>query len=58
MSDEEAGGHAVRVAARVKALETAKATRRDVEGLEDVDVEAMSTQPWKQWWRTLGPDGS
>ena len=39
LSDEGAGGHAVRVAARVVALSEAKQARLDVEGLDRADVQ-------------------
>jgi hypothetical protein len=44
-----AGGHAARVAARIVCLHGATRTRRDVEGLERVDVELTSSRAWKEW---------
>ena len=52
-----AGEHAIRVAARVKALQLrprgAKGERKDAEGLLDADVEAMSHRTWREWLKTL-----
>ena len=52
-----AGEHAMRVAARVKALglrpKNARVARGDCEGLTEADVEAMSHPKWKRWIKTL-----
>jgi len=59
----EAGGHALRVAARVCALSLLPRTgrkdaRHDEAGLEEADVEAGSHTAWKAWVRSLDRDDS
>ena len=55
-----AGLHAIRVAARVKALQLrphrARGGRKDSEGLEQADVEALSHPTWKKWVKSLDED--
>ena len=51
------GLHAIRVAARIKALELrprgATGVRKDAEGLRQADIEAMSHPAWKRWMKSL-----
>ena len=43
------GQHTCRVFARKAALRRCNATRNDVEGVDDVDVEVLSDSRWKAW---------
>ena len=47
------GAHALRSAARVRALALVAASRYDVEGLEQADVEAGSSPAWKRFVASL-----
>ena len=48
-----AGAHALRSAARVKALALASRGRYDIEGLDRADVETGSSPAWKRFLATL-----
>ena len=49
-------GHALRIAARVKALASVQTTLFDTEGLGNIDLEVQSDAAWKSWCRALEPD--
>ena len=51
-----AGLHAARVAARAISLATVKLSRRDSEGIDNVDIEAQSDPAWKSWCKRLVPE--
>lgn len=51
--DDDSGAHAARVAARVQALAATDTRRLDYEGLQNVDVEAMSCSVWREWKDSL-----
>ena len=46
-------GHALRIAARVKALASVQTTRFDTEGLASIDLEVQSDAAWKSRCRAL-----
>eukprot|EP00959_Pyramimonas_sp_CCMP1952_P299734 6269521-Pyramimonas_sp.AAC.1 len=47
------GAHAVRAAARLACLRAVHLTRKDVEGIEDVDVDLSSSQIFKTYIKSL-----
>ena len=47
--DRGAGGHALRVIARIVALGAAAASRHDAESLGDVDVDVLCSKVWTKW---------
>ncbi|CAE8585797.1 unnamed protein product [Polarella glacialis] len=52
----ELGQHTRRVFARRAALQKCTASRHDVEGVEDVDVEVLSDRRWHQWKAQLSDE--
>ena len=48
--------HALRVCCRIHALNTIHMTRLDAEGAKDIDPEASSQKPWKNWTAHLKPE--
>ena len=52
-ADSEAGGHALRIAARVAALAVTVLARNDAEGTADIDLQAQSHRSWTTWQRGL-----
>jgi hypothetical protein len=50
------GLHALRVIARAQLLGSTKKTRNDSEGIEGIDIEAMSCQRWKRWKEDMPAD--
>ncbi|CAE8677334.1 unnamed protein product, partial [Polarella glacialis] len=52
----ELGQHTCRVFARRAALQKCAASRHDVEGVEDVDVEVLSDRRWHQWKAQLSDE--
>ena len=52
-ANSQAGAHAIRIAARVRALALVRTSRQDAEGIADVDLEAQSDPSWTAWSRRL-----
>ena len=55
-STHEAALHIVRTVCRARALSKAVRGRNDVEGIDDVDIEATSQKPWVRFYESLTRD--
>lgn len=52
-SDDDYSMHALRIVCRVRALSLVSKGRLDTEGIEEVDIEASSRKPWKEYRKSL-----
>ena len=55
-SDEQEAKHVLRVVGRARLLSCVPVTRRDTEGIEQVDVDASGSKSYKDWRNSLNPN--
>ena len=55
-SDEQEAQHVLRVVCRARLLSCVPLTRRDTEGIEQVDVDASGSKSFKDWRNSLNPN--
>ena len=55
-SDEQEAQHVLRVVGRARLLSCVPLTRRDTEGIEQVDVDASGSKSYKDWRNSLNPN--